>query len=128
MSEPEGLRTLDLGLAKRVLGVVSLGLGIVAVVAPRRFSHVIGLENSPEKVAAFGARELAAGAALLSPVKPSPFLWTRVFGDVIDLVGLATAYREADAKRPVLAAATAGVLVIMAFDFAAAAEASRRGR
>jgi len=67
---------MNLTLAKRVLGFGSLALGLYAVIAPRRFADLVGMASKPEAVAAFGARELGAGAALLSPVKPSPFLWT----------------------------------------------------
>jgi hypothetical protein len=112
-------------IAKRVIGVFSIGLGLTAVLAPRRFCGIIGLDKSPEKVAAFGARELAAGAGLLSPVKPSPFLWTRVLGDAFDLHALVTAFRDADAKRRILTVATAGVLVITALDVVVAIEATR---
>jgi hypothetical protein len=120
---PDGLT-----IAKRALGLLSLGLGLMAVVAPRRFAAGVGLTNSPEKMAAFGARELAAGAALLSPVKPSPFLWTRVLGDGLDLYGLGKALGEPGAKRTALTAATAGVLAITLLDILIAAEATRRDR
>ena len=89
---------------------------------------LIGPEQSPEKVAAFGARELGAGAALLSPVKPSPFLWTRVLGDAMDVFGLGAAFKAPGAKRNVLAAATTGVVVITALDVLVAWEATRARR
>jgi hypothetical protein len=117
-----------LTLAKRSLGLFSIGLGLVATLAPRRFSGAIGLDQEPEKVAAFGARELGAGAALLSPVKPSPFLWTRVLGDALDLWGLASAWRKPGAKRAILTAAAAGVVAIAVIDVLVAAEATHRDR
>lgn len=117
-----------LTLAKQAIGIFSVGLGLTAVLWPRRFGSAIGLDQSAEKVAAFGARELAAGAALLSPVKPSPFLWTRVLGDGLDLYGLVSAFRTPGAKRKVLAAATAGVLMITAIDIITAIHATDRRR
>jgi hypothetical protein len=101
---------------------------MAAVIAPRRFAGGIGLDKSPEMVAAFGARELAAGAALLSPVKPSPFLWTRVIGDAMDLWGLGAAFRAPGAKRNVLMIATGVVLVITVLDVLTAAEATHQDR
>jgi hypothetical protein len=118
----------QLTLAKRALGLFSLGLGVVAVAGPRRFSRTIGLDQSPELVAAFGARELAAGAALLSPVKPSPFLWTRVIGDAFDLAGLAKAFRQPGAKKTLLGLAAGGVVAIAVLDILAAAKATDEGR
>jgi hypothetical protein len=79
-------------------------------------------------VAAFGARELAAGAALLSPVKPSPFLWTRVAGDAFDLLGLAKAFRRPGAKRGLLGLAAGTVIAITVIDFLAAGAATARNR
>ena len=113
---------------KRALGVFSLGLGALAVASPRQFSSKIGLHQSPEMVAAFGAREFAAGAALLSPVKPSPFLWTRVLGDAFDLFGLAKAVRQPGAKRSLLTLAAGTVIAITIIDFITASEATERGR
>ena len=117
-----------LTIIKRGLGVLSIGLGLAAVIAPRRFGARIGLDDSPEKVAAFGARELGAGAALLSPVKPSPFLWTRVLGDAMDLYALTTAVGAPGAKRNLLTAAIAGVVAITILDVLVAAEATSRHR
>jgi hypothetical protein len=113
---------------KRALGLFSLALGVVAVASPRKFSSKIGLDESPEMVAAFGARELAAGAALLSPVKPSPFLWTRVIGDAFDLAGLAKAFRQPGARKTVLGLAAGAVIAITLVDILAAAKATEQGR
>ena len=52
---------MDLVIVKRALGVVSLGLGLAAVAAPRPFAKFVGLTSDEETVAAFGAREIAAG-------------------------------------------------------------------
>jgi len=117
-----------LTIAKQAIGIFSIGLGLAAVIAPRRFAAAVGLDKSPEKVAAFGARELGAGAALLSPVKPSPFLWTRVLGDAFDLWGLATAFRTAGSKRTVLGIATVSVVAITVLDIVVAIEATRERR
>lgn len=118
----------SLTIAKRSLGVFSIALGLAAVMIPRRFGRSIGLDETPEKVAAFGARELAAGAALLSPVKPSPFLWTRVLGDAMDLYGLGKAFNAPNAKRNILVAATAGVAAITVIDVLVAMEATRSSK
>ena len=103
---------------KQGLGLASALLGLAALVAPRRFASLIGVsgETSAEAIAAFGSRELAAGAALLAPVKFGPFLWLRVAGDAMDLGGLALAARKPSADKKLLAIASVAVVAIAAFD------------
>lgn len=107
---------------KQGVGVASVLLGLAALTAPRRFADAIGVsdETSAEAIAAFGSRELAAGAALLAPVKFGPFLWMRVAGDAMDLGGLALAARKPKADRKLLALASIAVIAITAFDLALA--------
>lgn len=111
-----------LTMVKQGLGLASLGLGVAALIAPRRFARLAGVAGAaaPEAIAAFGARELAAGAALLSPVKFGPFMWARVAGDVMDLAGLAAAGRKPGASHRLLAVAGVAVTAIAAFDLALA--------
>lgn len=72
----------------RGLGWFSLGLGAVEVLAPGRVSRLVG---APQKegsglVRAYGARELLAGAGLLTqPRAATSWMWARVAGDVLDL-------------------------------------------
>lgn len=117
-----------LAWGKQALGIFSIALGVAATLAPRRFAGTIGLDDTPEKVAAFGAREIGAGAALLAPVKPSPFLWTRVVGDAFDLYAIAKAYRSPAAKRRLLTMAGAAVLAITALDVLTATTATLKRR
>jgi hypothetical protein len=99
--------------AKRILGLASLGLGIAAVVAPERFARTLGLDHDAEAVSAFGAREIAAGSGLLSPVRPGPWLWMRVGGDLMDAFALRHALSLDNPRRP-FALAAAGVLALIA--------------
>ncbi|PVM83376.1 hypothetical protein [Caulobacter endophyticus] len=107
---------------KQGVGVASALLGLAALIAPRQFARAIGTgaATPPEAIAAFGSRELAAGAALLAPVKFGPFLWMRVAGDVMDLGGLALAVRKPGADKKLLAIASFAVIAIAAFDLALA--------
>jgi hypothetical protein len=115
---------LDLVIVKRALGVVSLGLGLVAVAAPRQFAKFVGLASDEEKVAAFGAREIAAGAGLLSPVRPGPWLWLRVGGDAMDLLTLGKATGRENPRRQAAMAAAAVVGAIVVLDIVLAAHAA----
>ena len=115
---------MNLVIVKRALGVVSLGLGLAAVAAPRQFARFVGLTSDEETVAAFGAREIAAGAGLLSPVRPGPWLWLRVGGDAMDLITLARATGRENPRRGAAMAAAAVVGAIVAVDILLAAHAA----
>jgi hypothetical protein len=106
---------MNLTIAKRVLGLLSIGIGIVAVASPKRMSSTLGLQANEEAVSAFGAREIASGAGLLSPVKPGPWFWMRVGGDVMDLAALGKALGRDNPKRHIaalVAATVAGIAII----------------
>jgi uncharacterized membrane protein len=71
------------------LAYFSLGLGLAALALPRGVGHLSGIgSRSPGLVRFIGARELAAGIGLLSSRDPTPWLWARVAGDVMDLLVL----------------------------------------
>ena len=75
----------------RGLGWFSVALGAAELVAPAELARFIGVRDSSRNrtiLRAFGAREIAAGAGLLLPRRPGPYLWARVAGDVIDLAML----------------------------------------
>ena len=119
---------MDLVIVKRALGVISLSIGLAAVTAPRRFGKFVGLTAEDEVIAAFGAREIAAGSGLLSPVRPGPWLWLRVGGDVMDLVTLAKATGRGNPRRGAAMAAAGLVAVIVALDVLLAAHTALHHR
>jgi hypothetical protein len=114
---------MNLTIAKRVLGLLSIGLGVVAVASPRRVSTTLGLQADEEAVSAFGAREIASGAGLLSPVKPGPWFWMRVGGDVMDLAALGRALGRDNPRRHIAAVVAATVAGIAVIDVIMAVEA-----
>jgi uncharacterized membrane protein len=63
-----------------------------------------------------GAREIASGVAILAQAKPTPGLWLRVGGDVMDLALLRSAMESPRAHRNRVTAATLAVLGITAAD------------
>jgi hypothetical protein len=115
---------MNLTIAKRALGFLSLAIGIVAVAVPDRLSRWLGLEADAETMSAFGAREIASGSGLLSPVKPGPWLWLRVGGDVMDLAHLHGATRRENPNRKLALGVAAIVAVITLVDIAVAARAT----
>lgn len=106
---------MNLTIAKRALGLLSIAIGVVATAAPGRLSRMLGLQADEEAVSAFGAREIASGAGLLSPVKPGPWFWMRVGGDVMDLAALGRALGRDNPRRHIaalVAATVAGIAII----------------
>lgn len=99
--------------AKRALGIASLGIGIAAVAAPDRFARWLGLNRTTQSVSAFGAREIAVGSGLLSPVRPGPWLWLRVGEDLVDAISLRDAISRDNPRRR-FAMAAMGVLSLIA--------------
>jgi len=110
--------------AKRTLGLFSIALGVTAVAAPERLSRWLGLQTDPEAMSAFGAREIASGSGLLSPVKPGPWFWMRAVGDVVDLFALRTALRPTNPRRRLAAGLALALVAIAVLDVALAAQAS----
>lgn len=91
----------------RMLGWVSVGLGVPLLTAAGDVARVIGIEDGPRQrriLAGVGARELAAAAGLLGQRKPV-WLWARVGGDLTDLVLLGSALRGRTLTPRVLRAA-----------------------
>ena len=97
-----GVKRMGLGL-----GYFSIALGLAELAAPGRIARWLGVGNKTARntVAAFGARELLAGGALLRGPAVSTNVWNRVVGDVIDLGALGLAARTSNRKGRVAAAA-----------------------
>ncbi|GAA0731393.1 hypothetical protein CA233_16470 [Sphingomonas sp. ABOLD] len=83
------------------LGVFSIGLGIAELAASKRIARGLSAEDHDGVVRAFGARELLAGAALLSGPAHSVRVWNRVAGDAMDIAALGLAARRAPQNKAV---------------------------
>jgi hypothetical protein len=117
------------------LGWFSIGLGLAEVVAPGRLAQFLGMEERTELIRLYGLREIATGVGILSQDDPTPWLWGRVGGDVLDLGTLAAGLRDHNPQRQNVGIAIAAVAGVMALDVlcaralgAAAQGRSRRGR
>lgn len=113
----------------KALGWFSLALGAAEMAMPDRIADLTGI---PEKdgargtLRAFGAREIASGAAILAS-RPHPvWVWGRVAGDVLDLAAIGAAMDNEGANRRKLGIATASIAGLLAADVACAVQLTRR--
>ena len=100
------------------LGWLSLGLGLVELVAPRSLARAIGLRPSAGTTAlmqGMGVREIASGAGILSHPESKEWVGTRIGGDVIDLALLGFALLKSERPMRTLLA-SAAVLGVGALD------------
>ena len=102
------------GKLAKGLGWFSIGLGVTELVAPGIIARIVGSRNHRSLIRAYGVREIAAGVGILTASKPSPWLWSRVAGDVVDLatLGVAAAATRNSAGTAIGIASVAGVTVL----------------
>src|SRR5437762_2290564 len=76
----KGLKPLAYGL-----GLLSLGLGLAAVSAPRKIAHLVGVRSRHRGlIRAMGVREIGHGLLILfQPKKPVLGVWSRLAGDAL---------------------------------------------
>lgn len=125
-SGPSSLTAAD-NLA-RGLGWFSIALGLTELFGARKMARALGLEGSETLICLFGVRELGAGMATLSTEKPFG-LWSRVVGDALDLITLATALDAPPRQRKNVLLAIAAVGSVTVLDvIAARAVSAERAR
>ncbi|MBB5710195.1 hypothetical protein [Sphingomonas xinjiangensis] len=76
------------------LGWFSLALGAAELLAPRKITQALDAQGHETLVKAFGAREIAAGLAILGAPAHAERVGSRVAGDALDLGALALAARN----------------------------------
>jgi hypothetical protein len=124
-SGPSSLTAAD-NLA-RGLGWFSIGLGLTELLAAGRMARAFGLEGSETLIRLFGAREVSAGMAALSTERKFG-LWSRVVGDAMDLLLLATALDSPPRQRANVKLGILAVLGVTALDVIGARALSAQQR
>jgi uncharacterized membrane protein len=112
----------------RALGWFSIGLGVAELVAPRKIEKTIGIKRNHNGLTrSYGLRELTAGIGLLtaSEKKLSPWMWSRVAGDVLDIATLGTGFSSGRNNKRNLAFATAAVLGVTVADILCSVQLNR---
>ncbi|HZB36690.1 MAG TPA: cyclase dehydrase, partial [Beijerinckiaceae bacterium] len=100
----------------RGLGVFSIALGLVEVVAARSLTRALGMQGNETLVRLYGLREIAKGVGILASNDPMPWMWGRVAGDALDLATLATGLEGDNPKRDNVMLALASVAGVTALD------------
>jgi len=79
--------------ASRGLGWASLAIGLTEIAAPKQLERFMGLGNGENTgiLRVLGVREFMQGVDILSHRNPTPGVWARVAGDMLDgaLLGIA---------------------------------------
>jgi hypothetical protein len=104
----------------RGLGWFSIGLGVAELVAPEQLARFLGMEEHTPLIRAYGAREIATGIGILSQEDPTPWMWGRVGGDVLDLGTLALGLNSDNPQRGNVGMAVAAVAGVTALDLVCA--------
>jgi len=98
------------------LGWLSIGLGIIEIIAPKRVGKLIGVGDHRGVIRLLGAREIASGIGILAQRKPAGWLWSRVGGDLMDLTLLGLAMKSQATQRGRAVGAAAAVVGVTALD------------
>jgi hypothetical protein len=99
----------------RFLGWFSIGLGVTEIVAPGTLARLLGTRDNKTLVQGYGVREIVSGVGILSGVgSPTPWVWSRVGGDALDLATLGVALKESSrpANVGIAIAMVAGITVL----------------
>ena len=114
--------------AARSLGLVSLGIGLTEIAAPQQLERVLGVNGQTAGILrVLGVREIMHGVDILSHRDPTPGVWSRVAGDVLDGVLLGLAARRSR-NRSGFMAVCAAVLPVVLLDMAIAPRLSAKKR
>jgi hypothetical protein len=110
----------------RMLGLFSLGLGAVELLAPSALAGWLGMRGHERLIASYGARELAAGVGILASDRPRGWVWARILGDALDIATLQQGYSEGNRQRANVGIALAAVAGVTLADIVCAERLSRR--
>ena len=108
------------------LGWFSIALGCAELFGGRPLTRALGMKKEVGVFRAYGAREIATGIGILTARDPSPWLWGRVAGDVLDLGTLAIGLRRRNRHREEVVIAMAMVAGVTALDVVCAQAMSAR--
>jgi len=103
--------------AGRALGWASIGIGLTEIAAPKQLEKWMGIGNGQNTgiLRACGVREIMQGVDILAHDDPTPGVWARVAGDMLDGVLLGLAAKKTRNMKGLMCVAAA-VLPIVVLD------------
>jgi hypothetical protein len=110
------------------LGWFSIALGLAETLMPYAMARLIGVRPRPALIWSCGVRELAAGIGILAShgKKRTPYVWSRVGGDGLDIALLVRSLASPYNARGRVALALVAVLGVTALDIVTARQLSKR--
>ena len=113
----------------QMLGALSIGLGVLDLLAARRIARFLGIRGSEGLIRACGLREVVTGLGLIGSRNRTPWILSRVGGDVMDVAGLSAGLRKGNKQKRNIGIALAAVGALTALDLLYARSLSRaKGR
>lgn len=106
----------------RGLGYFSIALGALELIAPGGLNWALGMRPHNGLVRGFGLREIGAGTGILTQADPTPWVWARVAGDVLDLAALIAGASGRNRRRGNAVTALLMVVGVTALDVMCARE------
>src|SRR4051812_39777687 len=102
--------------AGHALGLVSIAIGVAEIAAPKQLERMMGIGNGENTgiLRVLGVREIMHGFDLLAHKDPTPGVWSRVAGDVLDNVLLGMAATKTKNMSGLLGVAAAVLPVVIA--------------
>jgi hypothetical protein len=101
------------------LGIASIGIGLTEIAAPEKLQEIMGIGNGENTgiMRVLGVREILHGVDILTHKDPTPGIWARCAGDMLD--GVLLGVVASKTKRPGgFAAIAAAVLPVVVADLA----------
>ncbi len=124
-SSKQGPKTRRAIGLSNMLGWFSIGLGVAELLGARPMTRALGMRGQSSTMRSYGMREIATGIGILAGRDPTPWIWGRVAGDVLDLATLAGSYDERSQKRQRLLGAMVSVAGVTALDLLCARELAK---
>ncbi|MFL6538411.1 MAG: hypothetical protein ACJ8JD_09565 [Chthoniobacterales bacterium] len=110
--------TVSSGIYKlaRVLGYLSIVIGLTELIWADSLALSLGLSRFEWLVRAYGVREILTGVLILVSKDPTPWIWLRVLGDMLDGATLGWGYSRDPYKLMSIAMTFATVTPVIIAD------------